>query len=74
MLRLVHKPILMPLPNGGYDKAVTASLPEVVCFPDKGPEGWGRAVLQALTNIQRPRRPVLVKTTSEFENLLHLGP
>jgi mannosyl-3-phosphoglycerate phosphatase len=74
MLRLVHKPILMPLPNGGYDKAVTASLPKVACFPDRGPEGWGRAVLQALTSVQRPRRQVPVKTTSVFENLLHLGP
>lgn len=48
MLQVVDQPILMPQPDGSFDKEITAALPRVMRFPEKGPEAWGRAVLEAI--------------------------
>lgn len=71
MLQVVDQPILMPQPDGSFDRDITAALPRVVRFPEKGPEGWGRAVLKAIagsakntpgTKTKRVLRGVVEKT------------
>lgn len=74
MLQLVHVPILMPLPDGGYDAEVTKALPGVGCSPEPGPEGWAKAVLRALPNVEKTRRHYPISTsTVDFEAPLTSG-
>jgi mannosyl-3-phosphoglycerate phosphatase len=48
MLQVVDRPILMPLPDGSFDREIRTALPRVICFPEQGPEGWAKAVLDAI--------------------------
>jgi len=53
MLQVVDRPILMPLPDGRFDREITMVLPRVICFPEQGPEGWAKAVLEAIASNVR---------------------
>ena len=48
MLQVVDRPILMPLPDGSFDREITAALPRVLCYPEPGPKGWAKAVFEAI--------------------------
>jgi mannosyl-3-phosphoglycerate phosphatase family protein len=49
MLRAAHRAILLPAPDGSFDRAVLRSLPGVVRGSAPGPQGWNEAVLRLLT-------------------------
>ena len=48
MLRLVDRPILIPKPDGSYDKDVTKGVPRIARASKAGPQGWSAALLRAL--------------------------
>jgi mannosyl-3-phosphoglycerate phosphatase len=48
MLQEANTPVLIPKPNGSYDRAVSRSLRDLVRARQPGPEGWNQAVLQIL--------------------------
>jgi len=53
MLRAVNRAVLLPAPDGSFDRAVLRNLPRVVRASVPGPAGWNEAVLRALST----RRP-----------------
>jgi mannosyl-3-phosphoglycerate phosphatase len=69
MLQVVDQPILMPEPDGRFAREITIALPRVLCFPEKGPEGWGHVVLRALgarrNNSSSPKTKRSPKTESD---------
>jgi mannosyl-3-phosphoglycerate phosphatase len=74
MLQLVQWPILMPLPDGSYDAEVTNALPRVERSPEPGPEGWGHAVLRAVTSLEQTRKHLAVSTSRiDFDEHPGLG-
>jgi hypothetical protein len=61
MLREVHRPILVPRPDGNVDEALLAALPEAEQAPAPGPAGWNAAVLGVLRRAtSQPRRSARV--------------
>jgi mannosyl-3-phosphoglycerate phosphatase len=50
MLRAVDRAVLLPAPDGSFDRAVLRGLPGVVRGSAPGPEGWNRAVLRLLAS------------------------
>jgi mannosyl-3-phosphoglycerate phosphatase len=48
LLGAVDQPILVPRPDGSVDPALVAAFPAAARAPAPGPEGWNRAVLQAV--------------------------
>lgn len=61
MLQLVDEPILMPKPDGSFDKEITSALPRVYRCPQQGPAGWAKAVLDAVDSGTRTRTPGRLK-------------
>ena len=53
MLQVVDQPILMPKPDGSFDKEITTALPRVLRSAEQGPEGWTKAVLNAIKSNAR---------------------
>jgi len=53
MLRAVNRAVLLPAPDGSFDRAVLRSLPRVVRGSAPGPEGWNEAVLGVLAQRSR---------------------
>jgi len=53
MLRAVNRAVLLPAPDGSFDRAVLRSLPRVVRGSSPGPEGWNEAVLGVLAQRSR---------------------
>jgi mannosyl-3-phosphoglycerate phosphatase len=49
MLRAANRAVLLPRPDGSFDRAVLRSLPRVVRGIAPGPTGWNEAVLRALS-------------------------
>ena len=49
MLRAVNRAVLLPRPDGSFDRAVLRSLPRVRRGSAPGPVGWNEAVLRALS-------------------------
>jgi mannosyl-3-phosphoglycerate phosphatase len=74
MLQLVQWPILMPLPDGSYDAEVTKALPRIERSPEPAPEGWGHAVLHAVTSLEQTRKHPPVSTSRiDFDEHPGLG-
>jgi mannosyl-3-phosphoglycerate phosphatase len=75
MLQVVDQPILMPQPDGSFDAEVTAALPHVVRFPGAGPEGWAKAVLEAIeTNARSTARTKMKRVQRRgAERVLRFG-
>jgi mannosyl-3-phosphoglycerate phosphatase len=48
MLRLVDRPILIPKPDGSFDRDVTKAIPRVARASKPGPQGWNVSLLRAL--------------------------
>ena len=48
MLRLVDRPILIPKPDGSFDKDVTKAIPRIARANKPGPHGWSVSLLRAL--------------------------
>ena len=48
MLRAADTAVLIPKPNGSYDRTVLRALPRVVRAGKPGPEGWNQALRQVL--------------------------
>jgi mannosyl-3-phosphoglycerate phosphatase len=48
MFREVDQAVLLPRPDGRYDRAVLRAVPGVIRGSAPGPEGWNEAVLRAL--------------------------
>ncbi len=53
MLRAAHRAVLLPRPDGSFDRAVLQALPKVIRGSAPGPEGWNDAVLSALNQRDR---------------------
>jgi mannosyl-3-phosphoglycerate phosphatase len=53
MLRAVDRAVLLPRPDGSFDRAVLRGVPGIVRGRAPGPEGWNDAVLRVLAR----RRP-----------------
>jgi mannosyl-3-phosphoglycerate phosphatase len=53
MLRAVNRAVLLPAPDGSFDRAVLRGLPRVVRGRAPGPEGWNEAVLAVLAQRSR---------------------
>jgi len=74
MLQLVNEPILMPKPDGSFDKEITSALPQVVRCPEQGPKGWGQAVLEAIEKSGRRSPGVRTKRAGrDFEKTVRYG-
>ena len=56
MLQLVDLAILMPKPDGTYDREVTTKMPTIARAKQPGPAGWCHALLQALGAGARVRQ------------------
>jgi mannosyl-3-phosphoglycerate phosphatase len=54
MLRAVHRPVLLPGPDGTVDPSLLAALPRAERAPRAGPGGWNDAVLAVLTGRRLP--------------------
>lgn len=54
MLRAVHRPIVLPGPDGRVDSHLAEALPRAERAPAGGPEGWNEAVLTVLTGRRLP--------------------
>ena len=54
MLRAVHRPVLLPRPDGTVEPCLLAALPHAERAPRGGPEGWNDAVLAVLTGRRLP--------------------
>jgi mannosyl-3-phosphoglycerate phosphatase len=48
LLLAVHRPVIVPRPDGGCDPVLVAALPDAERAPSPGPVGWNRAVLGLL--------------------------
>lgn len=48
MLRLVDRAILIPKPDGSFDKDVTKAIPRIARASKPGPQGWNVSLLRAL--------------------------
>ena len=53
MLRAVNRAVLLPAPDGSFDRVVLRSLPRVVRASAPGPVGWNEAVLGLLAQRSR---------------------
>ena len=53
MLRAVNRAVLLPSPDGSFDRTVLRSLPTVFRGSAPGPEGWNEAVLGELAHRSR---------------------
>jgi hypothetical protein len=64
----------MPQLDGSFDAEITSALPRVVCFPEKGPEGWAKAVLEAIEKIGRRSPGARTKRVGrDFEKSVRYG-
>lgn len=74
MLQLVNAPILMPKPDGSFDREITSALPRVVRCPEQGPKGWGQAVLEAIQKSSRRSPGVKTKRVGrDFDRTVRYG-
>ena len=53
MLQAVTRAVLLPAPDGSFDRTVLRNLPRVVRGSAPGPEGWNEAVLGVLAQRSR---------------------
>jgi mannosyl-3-phosphoglycerate phosphatase len=74
MLQLVNAPILMPKPDGSFDREINSALPRVVRCPEQGPKGWGQAVLGAIQKSSRRSPSVKTKRAGrDFDRTVRYG-
>ena len=75
MLQVVDRAILMPLPDGSFDREITMALPRVICFPEQGPEGWAKAVRDAIAPNAKNTNAARIKKVQKrsLEKALRYG-